>query len=53
MQQQDSDRTIATAWFLAGLGAVPFVVMALASALRRGLRRLIWAARPLSSDMVQ
>jgi hypothetical protein len=36
MQQQDGDRTIATAWFLAGLGAVPFVVMALASALSPG-----------------
>ncbi len=28
--QQDGDRTVATAWFLAGLGAVPFVIMALA-----------------------
>jgi len=36
MQQQDGDRTIATAWFLAGLGAVPFVVMALASTLSPG-----------------
>jgi len=33
MQQQDGDRTSATAWFLAGLGAVPFVVMAVAGVL--------------------
>jgi hypothetical protein len=30
------DRTIATAWFLAGLGAVPFVVMALAQLIAPG-----------------
>jgi hypothetical protein len=36
MQQQDGDRIIATAWFLAGLGAVPFVVMALALMLSPG-----------------
>ena len=36
MQQRDGDRTIATAWFLAGFGAVPFVVMALASVLSPG-----------------
>lgn len=36
MQQADGDRTLASAWFLAGLGAVPFVVMALAIVLSPG-----------------
>ncbi|MCY0093393.1 DUF3429 domain-containing protein [Hoeflea ulvae] len=36
MQQQADNRTIATAWFLAGLGAVPFVAMALAAAVSPG-----------------
>lgn len=43
--QQDGDRTTATAWFLAGFGAVPFVVMAVAGVASPG-----FAAAHLGGD---